>query len=171
VAAPGAGVVAADDAGPGVQPHGELRRRGGRAISAAAAVVPRSGRRQRGETDARREGGRGEGLTGDHVRRCGVGGGRVSLCGGEGRAGGARGAATEAGGVPLRAAAVRCRDAPVHGLPPPRRHAADHRAPSARVRVPQPAAVRAPTRRHGRGQLYRRGQWLLSTRLLPRLML
>ena len=76
----------------------------------------------------------------------------------EGGQGGARGAAAEAGGVPLRAAAIRRRDAAVHGLAPARRRAADHRAPPARVGVLQPAAVRAAPRRHGRRQLYRRGQ-------------
>lgn len=96
-----------------------------------------------------------------------VGGGLVGRRGEEGDEGGARGAAAEAGRVPLRAAAVRSGDASVHGLPPARRRAADHRAPGARVGVPQPAAVRAPPRRHGRRQLHRRGQCLLFTRSLP----
>lgn len=88
----------------------------------------------------------------------------MRLRGEEGGEGGARGAEPEAGGVPVRAAAVRRGHAAVHGVHPARRRAADRRAPGARVGVPQPAAVRAPPRRHGRRQLHRRGQWLLLCR-------
>uniref|UniRef100_A0A453FWH7 O-fucosyltransferase family protein n=1 Tax=Aegilops tauschii subsp. strangulata TaxID=200361 RepID=A0A453FWH7_AEGTS len=58
--------------------------------------------------------------------------------------------------LPLRPAALRRRDAALHGLHLPRRRAPHHLPPRARLALPQPAAVRPPAPRNGRRQRHGR---------------